>query len=126
MSKLGSTRDLIESTGQLDTMQDIQIDARSSLLGKERTPAPITIRDIFVAWRETHQVKSKMRLFTLAAVLSSISLAFALIAAPYATTSVNHTSFPLLLEATLGDLTAGLEEDYDGEVVPEGSAESAE
>ena len=108
MSKLGSTRHLIASTGELDTMQDIQVDARSSLLGKERTPAPIAVRDI-VARRESHQVQDKMRLFTLAAVLSSISLAFALVAAPYATTSVNHTSFPLLLEATLDDLTAGLE-----------------
>lgn len=108
MPKLGSTRHLIESTGELDTMQDIQVDARSSLLGKERTPAPIAVRDI-VARRESHQVKDKMRLFTLAAVLSSISLAFALVAAPYATTSINHTSFPLLLEATLDDLTAGLE-----------------
>lgn len=102
-------RDLIEPTGELNKMQDIQVDARTSLLGKERIPAPITVRDIPVAWRASRRVKNKMQLFTFAAVLSSISLAFALVVAPYAPTSVNHTSFPLLLEATLEDLTAGLE-----------------
>jgi len=109
MPKLGKMRDLIEPTGELDKMQDIQVDARTSSLGKERIPAPITVRDIPVARRAIRRVKNKMQLFTFAAVLSSISLAFALVVAPYATTSVNHTSFPLLLEATLEDLTAGLE-----------------
>jgi amidase len=109
MPKLGSMRDLIKSTGELDTMQDIQVDARSSLIEKDPTPASIVVRDIAITRRESYRVKDKMHLFTLAAVLSSISLAFALVAAPYATTSVNHTSFPLLLEATLDDLTAGLE-----------------
>lgn len=52
-----------------------------------------------------------MQLFTFAAALSSISLASALIVPPYATTSINHTSFPLLLEVTLDDLVAGLESD---------------
>lgn len=90
-------------------MQDIQVDARCLLLEKDRTSESITVRDVSVARRESRRVKDKMHLFTLAAVLSSISLAFALVVAPYATTSVNHTSFPLLLEATLDDLTAGLE-----------------
>ena len=50
-----------------------------------------------------------MRFFTFAAVLSSITLALALIVPPYATTSINDTKFPLLLEATLDDLVIGLE-----------------
>ena len=109
MPKLDSMRDLIESTRELGAMQDIQVDARSSLLGKESTAASIAICNTSVARRESHRVKNRMHLFTIAAVLSSISLVFALVVAPYATTSVNHTSFPLLLEATLDDLTAGLE-----------------
>jgi amidase len=109
MSKLGSMRDLIESTGELKAMRDVQVDAGRSSLGKEFTPASIAVREISVARPESRRVKGKMHLFTLAAILSSISLAFALVVAPYASTSVNHTSFPLLLEATLEDLTAGLE-----------------
>lgn len=109
MPKLGNMRDLIEAAGELEVMKDVQVDARSSLLGKERTQVSIAVRDIPVARRESRRVTYKMHLFTLAAVLSSISLALALVAAPYATTSVNHTSFPLLLEATLEDLTAGLQ-----------------
>lgn len=109
MSKLGNTRDLIESTGELKAMQDVQVDARRSSLGKGSTSPPVAVRSISVARPESRQARDKMHLFTLAAVLSSISLAFALVVAPYATTSVNHTTFPLLLEATLDDLTAGLE-----------------
>lgn len=54
-------------------------------------------------------VIGKMQLFTLATLLSSIALAFALIVPPYATTSIDDTKFPLLLEATLDDLVIGLE-----------------
>jgi amidase len=50
-----------------------------------------------------------MQFFTLAAALSAISFASALVKGPYATTSINHTSFPLLLEVTLDDLVDGLE-----------------
>jgi amidase len=50
-----------------------------------------------------------MQFFTFATALSSISLVSALVVPPYATTSVNGTSFPLLLEVTLDDLVAGLE-----------------
>ena len=50
-----------------------------------------------------------MRFFTFAAALSAISFASALVKGPYATTSINHTSFPLLLEVTLDDLVDGLE-----------------
>lgn len=59
--------------------------------------------------RSPSLVEGKMRFFTFAAVLSSITLAVSLIIPPYATTSINGTKFPLLLDATLDDLVIGLE-----------------
>lgn len=50
-----------------------------------------------------------MRSIILHAILSLSSLVTSLVVPPYASTSINGTSFPLLLEATLEDLTAGLE-----------------
>jgi len=55
------------------------------------------------------RITDGMRFFTFAAALSAISFASALVKGPYATTSINHTSFPLLLEVTLDDLVDGLE-----------------
>lgn len=51
----------------------------------------------------------KMRSVDLLARLSLFSLVSSLVVPPYATTSINDTTFPLLLEVTLDDLAAGLE-----------------
>lgn len=50
-----------------------------------------------------------MRSFIFPSILASVSFVSSLVVPPYATTSLNGTSFPLLLEATLDDLVDGLE-----------------
>ena len=104
MPGLGSMRDLIEVTVELQAMQDVQVGSRGSqCLGTQEKHTCVHHRSF------RSSLKSKMRFFTFTAALSGIALASALVVAPYATTAVNHTRFPLLLEATLDDLVAGLE-----------------
>lgn len=47
MPKSGSMRDLIKPTGELEAMQEIQVDAKRSLLGND-VPASIAAREIAV------------------------------------------------------------------------------